>query len=48
MNPVDYQIVNYQMIDGHIEVTDEHGRFLFSADTMGEAHKELQEIKDKA
>lgn len=31
-------------VDGHVEVYDEKGRFLFSADTKGEAYKELQKI----
>ena len=30
-------------VQGHVEVYDARGRFLFSADTVGEARQELEE-----
>ncbi len=39
--------MDYKMkyVGGHIEVYDEEGNFLFSADTEAEAMTELREIK---
>lgn len=34
--------VEIRQINGHVEVYDRAGRFLFSADTAGEAMEELQ------
>ena len=31
---------DFRHINGHIEVYDQYGAFLFSADTMGEAYQE--------
>ena len=33
----------FRNVRGHIEVYDAAGRFLFSADTVAEAHQELEE-----
>ncbi len=40
-------LVDYKMkyVGGHIEVYDEEGNFLFSADTEAEAMTELRDIK---
>lgn len=35
--------VQFRYVRGHVEVFDQFGVFLFSADTMGEAMEELQE-----
>lgn len=37
-----YNLVNR---GGHIEVLDDCGRFVFSADTIGEANRELNELE---
>ncbi len=34
--------VTFKTVNGHVEVYDEQGRFLFSADTQQEAFEELQ------
>lgn len=34
----------FRSVDGHIEVFDHYGEFLFSADTMGEAYSELNDM----
>jgi len=31
---------DFRSVNGHIEVFDQYGDFLFSADTMGEAYQE--------
>lgn len=33
-------VFDFKNVNGHIEVYDEYGDFLFSADTMGEAYME--------
>lgn len=35
-------------IHGHIQVYDQKGAFLFSADSVGEARKELKEYEKSA
>lgn len=43
---MDYKLLN---INGHVEVRDSFGRFVCSADTVGEAYRELEELqKEKA
>ena len=32
---------------GHVEVLDEAGNFILSADTVSEANRELEEMEDK-
>lgn len=39
-----YNLVNRS---GHIEVLDDRGRFVLSADTIGEAHRELNELEKR-
>lgn len=34
----------FRNVNGHIEVFDSFGDFLFSADTMGEAYSELNDM----
>lgn len=41
---MDYNMVNR---GGHIEVLDECGRFVLSADTIGEAKKDLDELEKR-
>lgn len=36
---------NFRNRGGHVEVTDSYGHFVLSADTMGEATKELREVE---
>ena len=35
-------------VQGHVQVYDERGRFLFSADTEGEAREELEDYAESA
>ena len=39
--------MNYKLlhINGHVEVRDSFGRFVLSADTTGEAYRELEELE---
>lgn len=39
-----YNLVNR---GGHIEVLDDYGRFVLSADTIGEANRELNELEER-
>lgn len=39
-----YNIINR---GGHIEVWDEYGRFVLSADTIGEAKRDLDELEKR-
>ena len=34
----------FRSVNGHIEVFDAYGDFLFSADTMGEAYSEINDL----
>lgn len=38
------QMVRMEYVGGHVEVYDEAGRFLFSADTAAEAQWELEAL----
>lgn len=39
------QHFDIRYVGGHVEVFDSLGRFCFSADTLSEAHEELEEFR---
>lgn len=41
-------LYSYRYVDGHVEVYDEKGNFLFSADSQREATQELRERESAA
>lgn len=41
-------LYSYRYVDGHVEVYDEKGSFLFSADSQREATQELRERENAA
>ena len=38
------QYFDIRYVGGHVEVYDSRGRFCFSADTLSEAHEELESL----
>ena len=38
-----YHMYDFRYVRGHVEVYDNYGDFLFSADTMAEAYAEVME-----